>query len=158
MLSGLLVACQSVQGPPCSQDAEPSFELTPSDADFGTHAAGDAWTYAPPPQGGAPYGPVDLRVQGLVMDEPLRIYLEATDLDSGEELGSVMYNNRLVCANVGDSAGSWLGLDVHHRFFGYALEDLSGRAVELMVEVTDIEDTQLRDAFEATLVSWDVEG
>lgn len=149
----LLAACEPPERPPCATDADPLLEAKPAEAAFGEHLAGDPLLYGTPPQGGAPYAPVDLRVSGLEgMAEGVLIELYGTDLDSGELLGTLQYPTRLVCANVGDSAGSWLANDVHHRFYGWELADLAGRAMALEVTVTDLEDNAVSTTLEATLV------
>ncbi|TNE86287.1 MAG: hypothetical protein EP330_21335 [Deltaproteobacteria bacterium] len=152
----LLAACEPPERAPCAVDSDPLLELTPSGVPFGTFVDGDEAYYGPPPQGGAPYSPVDLRVSGLEdMDKGVLIELSAVDVDSGEDLGSLSYPTRLVCANVGDSAGNWLANDVHHRFYGWELDELPGRLMALTVAVTDQTDQRLETSFEAVLVQMD---
>lgn len=118
---------------------DPALEVAPSDLDFGVFQPGDALDYGTPPQGGAPYSPYHLRTTGLQdPGEGVVVDLWAVDTDDGSDLGSVQYDVRLICANVGDSAGWWVGSDVHMRFEGWSLDDLEGRSAELGVEVSDL--------------------
>jgi hypothetical protein len=152
-LALVLAACHPPEGPPCASEGDPTLEVTPSEVAFGEHRDGDPLRYGPPPQGGAPYAAIDLRVSGLEgMAEGVLIALSGVDLDSGEELGALQYPTRLVCANVGDSAGTWLANDVHHRFYGWELEELAGRPLLLEVSVSDMEDNAVEASLDATLI------
>lgn len=139
-----LVACAAeVPLPPCEEPGEPHLEVAPSDLDFGEFTDGDALWYGTPPQGGAPYSPFHARAGGMTkLDEGVHVVLAAADVD-GTTLGDVAYDVRFVCANVGDSAGSWVGSDLHLRFFDWSLADLEGRTADVTIRVTDQTGTTL---------------
>ncbi|MCO4746051.1 MAG: hypothetical protein KC912_14745 [Proteobacteria bacterium] len=132
-----LAACEPVERAPCQVRGDAELELTPSDRSFGEFTSGDDIVFGPPPQGGAPYAALTGRVDGLDLVDGVTLELWGEDVESGEDLGSLSYETRLVCANVGDSAGNWLATDVHFRFFGWNLDQLGGRVAELSMRVTD---------------------
>lgn len=155
LLPLLLVACDPVEQAPCEVVDDPLLELTPADTPFGEFETGDPLVFGPPPQGGAPFAAVNARVAGLDLIDGVSIELEAEDMETGDELGALSYEARLVCANVGESAGTWLASDVHHRFYGWNLDELAGRSTELVMRITDRDGTVLEQSIEATLVQAD---
>lgn len=152
LILGLLVGCgDPPPQAPCEERGNPSLELTPSGVSFGDFDSEDPLEFGPPPQGGAPYAAVTARVDGLDLVDGVTIALSAVDLDSSEDLGELSYETRLVCANVGDSAGTWLATDVHHRFFGFELDELGGRMAEVTMTITDSEGESVDASIVATL-------
>lgn len=150
----LLVACVDAptELPPCETVGDPDLEVAPSDLDFGAFTDGDPLYYGTPPQGGAPYSPFHARATGLAgLDDGAVVDLSAVDRDDGAALGAITYDVRFVCANVGASAGTWVGSDLHLRFEGWALEDLAGRRAELTVEVSDLAGTSVAATLDGVL-------
>ena len=140
-----LVACDGgvVEVPPHPCDAEELLldVAPPRDAFGALEETAELWCGIPP-QGGAPYTPLRLRVQGpLALFEGVNIALSATDAESGEELAYTALQARMTCANVGESAGFWVGSEVHMRYPGFALQDLGGRGAELRVSVTSLNES-----------------
>lgn len=122
---------------PCEVVGDPLVEVVPVETAFGSFTAGDDLWYGTPPQGGAPYTPLRARVSGLDdVASGVTLSLHGVDDDTGDVLGDVAYDTRLVCANVGDSAGTWLASDVHFRYFGWELVDLIGRMATITLTVT----------------------
>lgn len=108
--------------------------------DFGAFTDGGPLYYGTPPQGGAPYSPFHARATGLDgLDDGAHVRLRATDQDDGSALGDISYDVKFVCANVGDSAGSWVGSDLHLRFEGWELEDLEARRAEIRLDVENLD-------------------
>ncbi|MEN0061455.1 MAG: hypothetical protein AAGA48_04845 [Myxococcota bacterium] len=153
---GLVVACSDGEPPvsphPCASD-ETSLEVAPPDGEYGDLARGGAFAAGIPPQGGAPYSPLRLRVTG-----PGELF-DGIDVDiavfeDGALLTETQLPMRLTCANVGDNAGRWVGAEVHLRYFGLELEELDGRDVTVEVTVTaqTAPDLVLTDAGDVTLV------
>lgn len=139
----LLACAAEVPVPPCEEPEDPHLDIAPADLEFGDFVPGDILWYGTPPQGGAPYSPFHARAGGMSnLDEGVHVVLAARDAD-GITLGDVAYDVRFVCANVGDSAGSWVGSDLHLRFFDWSLEDLEGRSADVTITVTDQAGTSL---------------
>ena len=131
-------ACTSVEDAPCQAIGDESLDVVPAGMGFDEWSSGEALVAAIPPQGGAPYTPLRARVSGLV--DPgigVTVRVSGIDPDDGSEFGQIDYDTRLVCANVGDSAGSWLAADVHFRYFEWELSELDGRQAEITFEVED---------------------
>ena len=125
---------------PCAGIGAPGLDVVPVGLAFDGFVDGEPLPYGNPPQGGAPYAPLRVRVSGLEgLDVGVHLEATATDADDGAFLGEASLDTRLVCANVGDSAGMWTGADVHLRFPGWSLEDLAGRSAEVEVTATDLE-------------------
>jgi hypothetical protein len=150
VILALVLACAGeADGPPCEQAGDPALAAAPADVDFGAFEDGDPLAYGTPPQGGAPYSPFHVQATGLVgLDDAAVVTLHAVDPDDSSVLGDIRYDTRFVCANIGESAGSWIGSDLHLRFDGWELDDLDARHAEVTFEVADLEgatvDTTLR--------------
>ena len=111
---------------------------------YGTFAElGDIAYCAIPPQGGAPYAPFGVRVKGLVpMDNnAAHTTITATDSATDEEVGLTDFWDAYLCANAGESAGYWIKNEFHLRFFGYTLEELHGRQVDIRFDVEGADGT-----------------
>lgn len=137
MILALLLACGEAAYP-CAGTGDPGLDVVPAGLAFDGFVDGEPLPYGNPPQGGAPYAPLRVRVAGLA-DLDLGVHLDviATDADEGTALGGASLDTRLVCANVGDSAGMWTGADVHLRFPGWSLDDLEGRTAEVVLTAAD---------------------
>ena len=137
-IAPLCLACTDPQVAPCEAIDDPFIDVVPAGMDFDAWESGDELVSAIPPQGGAPYTPLRARVGGLV-DPELGVTLRVTGRDpsTDEEYGTLDNPSRLVCANVGDSAGTWLAADVHFRYFNWELSELDGREAEITFEVED---------------------
>lgn len=119
---------------------EPAVEVTPARGAWGElHDGGTLWC-GTPPQGGAPYSPFRLRMHGPeVTGDGIEVELIATEQGTGEELAYTSLTMGLVCANVGENEGYWVGSEAHMRYT-LDLEDLAGRAAELLVRATSMTD------------------
>jgi len=150
----LLVGCAESVGAPCEEVGDPDLDVAPADVQFGAFVDGDPLPVGNPPQGGAPYTPLHVRVDGLVsLQEGVNIDLSGVDPDDGSDLGELSTPSGLVCANVGDSAGRWIVADLHFRYFGWALADLPGRVAEISVLVRDVEGNEVETTLLGTLVA-----
>ena len=149
----LLVACAEGASAPCQADgANPGLDVAPADVQFGAFADGDPLPVGNPPQGGAPYSPLHLRIDGLTsLREGVEIELYGVDLDDGSDLGELAAPSGCVCANVGDSAGMWIVADLHFRYFGWWLDDLPGRTAEITVVVRDVDGGEVQTSLIGTL-------
>jgi hypothetical protein len=157
ILGLLLGGCSSGGGPetPCEAQGDPSLEIGPADVPFGDFSDGDDLEYGTPPQGGAPYTPLKARASGLpAMAEGVTIEMTGVS-ELGEYLGDVTYDTRFVCANVGDSAGTWVASDLHYRYFGWDLDALEGKEAEITVTVTDVDGASVEDTLLGFLVLMD---
>lgn len=143
----LAVGCAPLAEPPCAVVDEPGLEVSPSDVSFAEYLEGDPLPYGIPPQGGAPYTPLHARVFGLDLAEGATVALWGEDPSDGAALGELDLVHRLVCANVGDSAGAWVASDLHFRFLGWSLDDLAGRSAAITVRITSADG----EAVEATV-------
>lgn len=136
---GLACAGADVERPACDDVGELAAAVAPAGVDYDEVTEGDAILYGTPPQGGSPYSPFHVRTTGLAdLGDGATVRLIAEDIDGDVLLGDTTYELRLVCANVGDDAGSWVGSDLHQRFDGYDLDGLDGREVRITATVADL--------------------
>ena len=136
-----VLACAEadVERPACDEVGELAAAVAPAGLEYDEFADGDAIPYGTPPQGGSPYSPLHVRTTGLAdLGDGASVRLVAHHRDSEVLLGDTTYELRLVCANVGDDAGSWVGSDLHQRFDGYDLERLDGLEVRITATVADL--------------------
>ncbi len=127
-----------VARPACDDVGDRAAAVAPAGVAYDDLAEGDPLPYGTPPQGGSPYSPFHVRTSGLVdLGEGASVRLVAEDIDGDVLLGDTTYELRMVCANVGDDAGSWVGSDLHQRFDGYDLDGLEGREVRITATVAD---------------------
>lgn len=149
-----LVACSEppieIGVPPCDSSAL-VLQAAPARGAFGDLTDGRLWCGIPP-QGGAPYSPLRIRLLGG-SDWSAGAHLEliASDLDDGSELAYTELDMGLVCANVGDNEGFWVGSEAHMRYDGLGLDDLDGRLARLTVRASTL------DGLEQTEASWQVD-
>lgn len=142
VLLALLTGCTTVQSDPCRQVGDPILELARGDHSFDEPIT--ALSYGIPPQGGAPYTPLRARVDGLdVQGQYVHFQMTAVDPTDGTDLGGVDYDVRLVCANVGESAGTWVLSDLHFRYFDWSMDELEGRSAEITVVATDADGVEV---------------
>ena len=154
LLLGFATACEAEPEPPALACAagEPVVELATRAVGYGELADGESIECGIPPQGGAPYSAFLVRAAGLNQgDLGLGVELVAVDADTGEELGVADYDQRMVCANAGNSAGYWVSSELHLRYNGWALEELEGRTVELVTRVVGEDGLEVTTALLATL-------
>lgn len=123
---------------PCDTD-QAELGVAPPDGDFGGLSDGGALWCGNPPQGGAPYSPFRIRVAGPeALADGVYVEMIAVDADEGVELAYTDLTMGLTCANVGDSAGFWVGSEAHMRYYGWGLEELDGRTADVTVRVAPI--------------------
>lgn len=144
--------CTSSPEAPCESDEDPSVRVVPAGLGFDEWMPGDGLIAATPPQGGAPYTPLRARVSGLVNPQNgVTLSLTGRDPDDGSEYGEVSYDTRLICANVGDSAGLWLAADVHYRYVDWELAELDGREAQIAFSVEDLDGNVVETEIEGIL-------
>ena len=146
LLLGLGTACEVEPEPtPLACAAgEPTLELATRDVSFGDLESGADIECGIPPQGGAPYSAFLIRAAGIDQAETgMVVELVAYDAETGEELGSADYQQRMVCANAGKSAGYWVSSEVHLRYNGWLLEELEGRTAEFVTRVTGLDGVEV---------------
>jgi hypothetical protein len=99
---------------------------------------GDAISVGIPPQGGAPYAPFQVRTQMWLSDPSARVpaTATATEISTGEVIGSVEQTQAFFCSNTGVHDGWLYGGEIHVRFWGITLDNLEGREVEVVIEIT----------------------
>ncbi|NCG18873.1 MAG: hypothetical protein GWP91_07670 [Rhodobacterales bacterium] len=139
----LTTACAVEETPPdpgledC--DTAPSEGPSMDVSHFSTYQLAPTTVYCGiPPQGGAPYAPFGVRTRGISRDpEGLLIDLTAHHTTSGDLLGEASYTQRMICGNVGESAGFWVGSELHMRFYDYDIETLHGSEVEINITVSN---------------------
>ena len=119
---------------------EPSSFLTLELAQQGPYGLSEGaplW-FGLPPQGGVPYAPFRLRLEGLNFPEQgSSVSVVATDVDTGERLGDIELLHRFICSNVGGDAGRHVAGEIHLRFWDYRLKELDGRTAEVVATVSD---------------------
>jgi len=99
---------------------------------------GDPLWFGLPPQGGVPYAPFRLRIDGLNRaDLGTSVWITATDVETEERLGDIELVHRFVCANVGEDEGQHVAGEIHLRFWDYRLKELDGRTAEVVAKVED---------------------
>lgn len=148
----LFLACEPAPEPaPCTVSGDPALEVAPVDVEFGAFHEGDPLYYGIPPQGGPLFSPFHARVSGIPsLDLGAVVHLEGWEGDT--LLASTDYTQRLVCANVGESQGQWLGPDLHLRFGDWSKEDLLGRMLRVEVEIANLEGVEAGGSLEGVLV------
>lgn len=134
-----LAACEAAAPEPCAWPDAPALEVgrDVAVATLPPEGSTDPIDYGNPPQGGAPYAPVQVRLHAAIDALPFRGELTATvrDAGDGEELGSAEQAQTFVCSNTGPHEGWLYGGELHLRFWGRTLDELAGRAVAIRVEV-----------------------
>ncbi len=135
----------------CARDAAPTIAFGPM---LGQRPMedGDDVGIGVPPQGGSPYAPLEVRIQGDAEDlarMPVHIALRAVGTD--ELLGEITETRAFVCANVGVHGGWLYGGEVHARFPGKVQADLDGAEVNVTVTVTLPDTTTVEGAHAGTL-------
>lgn len=136
---GLLIALTACADPTdtgdppvgsCDAGNQPELQVS----HYGTYdALGDTVYCGIPPQGGAPYAPFGVRVRGLSPEDNggMHVVITATDVATSEVVGESEFWERFLCSNVGESEGWWVAAEFHLRFYGYTLEELHGRQIDL---------------------------
>ncbi len=115
-------------------------EVVAAEAEFGAFSDGDPLLVAIPPQGGAPFTPLRVRIAGFARPtDGLSLEAVGVDAETGEAFGTLVLGQRFICANVGASAGAWVAPDLHFRYPGWDLPDLYGRSAAFEVSVDDDE-------------------
>lgn len=151
MILWALACAPAPDGAPCEVSGTPAMELAPTDVDFGAFTDGDPLYYGVPPQGGALYSPFHARVAGIGdLDVSATVSMVGTEPD-GTALAATDYQMRLVCANVGESAGQWLGTDLHLRFGEWEIAELAGRAMRVEVTIANVDGDSVTGALEGVL-------
>ncbi len=152
LVCGVFAGCTSSPEAPCESDEDPSVQVVPAGLGFDEWLDGDPLVAATPPQGGAPYTPLRARVTGLVDPQiGVTLSLSGVDPSDGSEYGEISYDTRLICANVGESAGLWLAADVHYRYFEWELGELDGREAEISFSVEDLHGNVVESSIGGTL-------
>lgn len=135
-------ACEGQPGPAplACASGEPVLELATRDVAFGELEEGAVIECGIPPQGGAPYSAFLIRAAGIDQDDAgMRVELVAYDNVTGDELGVADYEQRMICANAGKSAGYWVSSEVHLRYNGWTLDELQGRTAEFVTRVVGLD-------------------
>jgi hypothetical protein len=131
----------------CEATSNPLLEIAQY-GPYGELVDGSALLFGNPPQGGAPYAPFSLRISGMDQgDLGMGIEMEAIDSDTQELLGTGSYTQRFLCSNTGDNDGTFVGADLHMRFFGWALEDLDGRAAQVVITAANDDGIQVEASY-----------
>jgi len=142
----------SVDPGTCEATPDPLLEIAQY-GPYGELQDGSELRYGHPAQGGAPYAPFSLRISGMDQgDLGMNIEMEAIDRDTGEILGTGTYAQRFICSNTGASSGSFVGADLHMRFFGWELDDLDGRTAEVSISVTNDDGVHVEAGYLGVLV------
>lgn len=145
--TALLAGCPQAAPPPplgpCDFDRA-AIEVAPPDGEFGDLTDGAALWCGNPPQGGAPYTPFRVRLTGpQAWQDGIELEMSAIEAETGVELGWTSLTLGLTCANVGESAGAWVGAEAHLRYNGWNLDELEGRSARLSLRATALGDAEL---------------
>lgn len=132
---------------PCAHTGAAALELGQRLSTEGVATDGGDVGYGQPPQGGAPFTPYEIRLKADLGEAelPLRMnaWGEAHERGTGELLGDVEQPSAFFCSNTGVHEGWLYGGEVHVRFWGWALEDLEGKDVDITVGVDLPDGTQV---------------
>lgn len=121
---------------------------------------GDGWglddgalvSFGIPPQGGAPFAPFLVRLHGAPPSpDGYLVEMEAFDHTLEQSVGEGSYNQRFVCANVGENEGTRIASEFHMRFFGWESADLADHPVTITIDVTPVEGSTVTASFDGTL-------
>lgn len=143
ILSAVAAAsCDSIVEPPrhpCDA-VETEVDIAPPRALFDDFGDGSELWGGTPPQGGAPYTPIRARVRGpMVLLDGMDMVVTVTDSSSAELLSHTELQTRMTCANVGESAGFWVGSEIHVRYPGWSTEQLTDREALMSVRVSSLD-------------------
>ncbi|MFT4624321.1 MAG: hypothetical protein ACI8PZ_002980 [Myxococcota bacterium] len=140
---------------PCSARDNPELDLA-QDADYGL-SDGDLVRYGHPPQGGPPYAPFRLKIDGIYGGEHgVEVTIEAFDDATGAPIGDLALTHRFLCANTGPDAGHLVAGEVHLRFWDETLESLVGRTATIVATVDAMDGSQATAAYTGALDwAWD---
>lgn len=134
---------------PCASDVD-RLDVAPPNGEFGELVSGGTLWCGNPPQGGAPYSPFRLRILGdVAYGDGVFVEMTAADSADGSELAYTSLNLGVACANVGESAGMWVGSEAHMRYDGFALDALDGREAEVTIRATAVSDPDVTVAYTA---------
>jgi hypothetical protein len=121
-------------------DGSGGIKLSQDPAHIDDQLVDDALLFGTPPQGGAPYAPLYVRMQGLSAAQSVHFEITCSDLDDAEVLGISTYDQPMLCANAGPYARWVVGPSLHLRFgtadAPISLESLDGRRAELSLSAT----------------------
>ncbi len=130
---------------PCHADRS-EVDATFARGTFGELEGGELWC-GHPPQGGAPYSPLQIRLRGPeAWSEGMLLEMIAADPEDGSELAYTDLTAGLICANVGDNEGFWVSSEAHMRYDGWSLEELAGRSAELTVRASSMDGGELAES------------
>lgn len=126
---------------PCASETM-GVEVAPPFGDYGDLSDVDELWLGDPPQGGAPYSPFRVRISGPdALSDGVDVRVVVTE--DGVVIADNTIFKGLVCANVGENAGRWVGSEVHLRYDGFDDLELEGRDVTVEVSVTGGETDEL---------------
>lgn len=138
----LLTMSACAGGPPTPVPVGPCESV---DAPWAELSQGDGWglddgepvAFGIPPQGGAPYAPFVVRLHGMPASvDGYHVEMSAFDPTVGEVVGTGSYDQRFVCANVGENEGTRVASEFHMRFIGWEPVDLAGHEVDVEIAVS----------------------
>lgn len=117
----------------CGWDEEPELAAVPYDLPDG--CGPDGLPVGTPPQGGAPFLPLRLRLHADLGEDVLRIDAEGTATRGGDVLGEEQISVAALCANTGSDEGWFLLGELHLRFSGLDQDTLDGVPLEVGITV-----------------------
>ena len=125
---------------PCEARPSPQLELG-QDQGYGLDD-GAAVRFGHPPQGGPPFAPFKLRIDGIYGgDHGVQVVIEAFDASDGLPIGDVALTHRFLCANTGPDADHLVAGEVHLRFWDETLDSLEGRTATVVARVDAMDGT-----------------
>ena len=137
---------------PCTGRDSPQLDLA-QDGEYGLQD-GSAIRYGHPPQGGPPFAPFRLRLDGIYGGEHgVEVVIEAFDTADGSALGGVALTHRFLCSNAGPDADHLVAGEVHLRFWDETLESLEGREATIVARVESVDGT-FGEATYTGLLDW----
>ena len=125
---------------PCSARDAPKLDLA-QDGEYGLRD-GASVRYGHPPQGGPPFAPFRLRLDGIYGgDHGVEVVIEAFDAADGSPIGDASLTHRFLCANAGPDADHLVAGEIHLRFWDETLESLEGREARIVARVEAVDGT-----------------
>lgn len=116
----------------CAWEEAPELEAVPYVLPDG--CAEGALPVGTPPQGGAPFLPLRMRLHANLGEDVLRVDAEGQARSGGSVIGEEALSVSALCANAGTDVGWYLLGELHLRFPGAEQPTLDG--VDLDVQVT----------------------
>jgi len=117
----------------CDWRGDPVLDVVPYALPDGCPA--DGLPVGTPPQGGAPYLPLRMRLHADLSDDVVRVQADGEARAAGQVVGEESVQVAALCANAGTDVGWYLLGELHLRFSGAEQATLEGLDLDVSLDV-----------------------